>query len=64
MKWRYVINGRRALNGQRYSVTFFGDIELADDGITIYDAMRELAVHVQTNNTEMEHPDSFQLTVS
>jgi hypothetical protein len=62
-KWKAVINGKRALNGERYSATYTGDIEAADDDQTIYDVLRELACHIEDVNSEMEHPDSFQVTL-
>ena len=62
-KWKAVINGKRALNGERYSATYTGDIEAADEEQTIYDVLRELACHLEGVNAEMEHPDSYQVTL-
>lgn len=62
-KWKAVINGKRALNGERYSVTYTGDIEAADEEQTIYDVLRELACHLEGVNADMEHPDSYQVTL-
>lgn len=62
-KWKAVINGKRALNGERYSATYTGDIEAAGEDQTIYDVLRELADHLAQVNAEMERPDSYQVTL-
>ena len=62
-KWKAVINGKRGLNGARYSATYTGDIEAAGDDQTIYDVLRELADHLEQVNAEMELPESYQVTL-
>jgi hypothetical protein len=63
LKWKVVINGKKALNGNPYSVTFRGDVAHADPDSTIFDVARALAGHVQNDN-EMEFVHSMQLTIS
>lgn len=63
LKWKAVINGRKSINGERYSATITGDIEASEDWSTIYDVMHDLAEHLEANNREMELPDSFQITL-
>lgn len=63
LKWKAVINGKKALNGERYSARYTGDVLEAAEGDNIYDVMIGLAVHLGTENAEMEHPDSFQVTL-
>ena len=58
-RWKVVINGRRHLNSERYGATFTGGIQAADAGRSIYDLMHALADYLESNNSEMEHPDSF-----
>lgn len=58
-----MVNGKRAINGERYSVTYTGDIEAADGDQTIYDVLRELACLIEEVNAEMEQPDSYQVTL-
>lgn len=58
-KWKVVVNGRKHLNGVRFAVTYFGTIETADEGSTVYDLMRELADQIEADNREMQFPDSF-----
>lgn len=62
-KWKAVINGKKHLNGERYSVTLSGDIESSQDWATIYDVMHDLAEHLESDNQEMALPDSFQITL-
>lgn len=62
LKWKAVINGRKCLNGARYSATITGKIEASEECI-IYDVMHDLADHLEANNCEMELPDSFQITL-
>jgi hypothetical protein len=61
--WKAVINGRKSINGARYAATLTGDIQAAAEGLTIYDVMHSLAAILETNNAEMELPDSFQVTL-
>lgn len=63
LKWNATINGRRCINGARYSATITGEIESSEDWSTIYDVMHDLAEHLKANNREMELPDSFQITL-
>ena len=61
--WRAVVNGRRALNGARHSITLSGHIEQAEPGSTIFDVMLELADHIEARTADMEIKDSFQITL-
>lgn len=61
-KWKAVVNGKRALNGAAYSVTFFGDVEEAEPEHTLYDAVSLLADELAEKNRDMEHPVSIQIT--
>ena len=63
LKWQAVINGRKCINGARYSATITGEIEASEDWSTIYDVMHNLAKHLASKNREMELPDSFQITL-
>lgn len=63
LRWKAVINGRRCINGSRYSATITGKIEASQEWNTIYDVIHELAEHLEANNREMELPDSFQITL-
>lgn len=63
LKWKAVINGRKCINGARYSATITGEIESSEEWSTIYDVMHDLAEHLEANNGEMELPDSFQITL-
>lgn len=64
MKWKAVINGRRSINGARYSATITGDGEMIDgSNPSAYTALLELATHLEEANKEMQFPDSLQVTV-
>lgn len=63
IKWKAIINGRKCINGARYSATITGEIEASEEWSTIYDVMHDLAEHLEANNREMELPDSFQITL-
>lgn len=62
-QWKAVINGRRSLNGERYSATITGTVESAESWSTIYELMSDLSTHLCLQNAEMEIPDSFQITL-
>jgi len=62
-KWLAVINGKKSVNGERHSVTHSGNIAEADNDKNLYDVLRELACHLEEENTEMEYPDSMQVTI-
>lgn len=64
LHWKAVVNGRNTLNGERYSITTVGQIAEAAPGDTIYDVLRALPAHLETTHKEMEHPDSFQITLA
>ena len=66
--YRVIVNGKKALNGKRYSATYTGDIQNAypegeNDPITIYEVVGELLNHIEQANREMEYPDAIQITV-
>ena len=63
--FKIVINGRRALNGKRHSVTLTGTVEVAaaEEKGTIYEVIRALADYAEAQNAEMELPDGVQITV-
>jgi hypothetical protein len=63
MKWKAIINGKRAANGAQYSATHSGDVPECADGLSIYDILRELACHLEEANAEMEFPDSMRITL-
>lgn len=63
LKWKAVINGRKCINGARYSATITGEIEASEEWSTIYDVMHDLAEHLESHNREMGLPDSFQITL-
>lgn len=63
LRWVAVINGKKCLNGKRYSAKIFGDIEHSEPESTIYEVLRGLADHLEDQNAEMEYPDSFQVTL-
>lgn len=63
-KWKVVANGKRSLNGARYSVTRAGDVVEADGDTTIYDALRELTDFLEDAlPSDLEHVDSIQVTI-
>ena len=62
-KWKVIVNGRRALNGERYGATYTGEIQQVTHLTTIYGVAEALLDHVEEKNREMELPDSFQLTI-
>jgi hypothetical protein len=62
-EWVTVINGKRALNGPRHSITVQGTVEAGDGDETIYDVLRQLVDHIEENTTEMEYPDSIRVTI-
>lgn len=61
-RWQMVINGRRTLNGKRHSVTLEGDVQLADEGVTVFDLLHDLAIQA-ADDCDMEYPDSLQVTI-
>lgn len=61
-KWKAVVNGKRALNGATYGVTFFGDVTQSFPEHTLYDAVCHLADTLAEKNSDMEHPVSIQIT--
>lgn len=61
--WKAVINGQRAINGPRHSITLTGTIEHAEEWSTIIDVMHDLAEHIEAHTKEMEIKDSFQVTL-
>ena len=62
-RWKAVINGKKSINGERYSATYTGDITDAIEGSTIYTFLHDVAEHLETVNAEMEYPDSIQVTL-
>ena len=63
-RWKAVINGKKSINGERYSATYTGDVLEADDDGDIYDFLLSMADHLATVNAEMEYPDSIQVTLA
>lgn len=61
-KWKATVNGRKSLNGERYSATCFGEVAEARDH-SIYDVVMDLAMKLEERNAEMELPDSIQITI-
>ena len=61
--WKCVINGKRHKNSKRYAATYTGDVQGVLDCTTIYDVLRELADYFEVHNADMDHPDSFQVTL-
>lgn len=63
-QWKAVVNGKKALNGVRYSATFFGTVAHAKWGEhSIYDVATSLALELAERNAEMTLPDSIQITI-
>jgi hypothetical protein len=62
-EWKVVINGTKTLNARRYGATYTGTIDASGPDQTIYDVLRALAEYLETQNAEMEQPDSFQATL-
>jgi hypothetical protein len=63
-KWEAKINGKRALNGTRYGVTFDGTIAWSGAAHHFYFVIEHLVKSLRSENKEMELPDSIQLTLS
>ena len=61
--WKAVINGQRAINGTRHSITLAGTIERAEEWSTIIDVLHDLAEHIEEHTKEMQIKDSFQVTL-
>lgn len=64
LKWKAVINGRKSLNGARYSATITGDVVECAPDATIYEFVENLAHHLEEHNKEMALPDSLQITIA
>jgi len=62
LKWQAVINGRKCINGARYSATITGEIEASEDWSTIYDVMHNLAVQV-VRSVRPVPPSCVQMTL-
>lgn len=63
-KWKAVVNGKKALNGARYSATCTGEVTEAVEGEhSIYDVCMNLAMELEERNAEMTLPDSIQITI-
>jgi cystathionine beta-lyase family protein involved in aluminum resistance len=63
LKFKAVVNGRRALNGALYSSTITGDSMIMVEGLTIYDVLAEVAAHLAEQNADMEFPEALQVTI-
>ena len=62
-KWKAVINGRNSLNGERYSITLYGQVEEVYKEVIMADLMHDLVDHIESQTQEMEIKDSFQITL-
>lgn len=63
LRYKVIVNGKRALNGERYGATFPGTVRNSEPGVTIYDVVRELVAHIEELNSDMGLPDSIQITI-
>lgn len=62
--WTAKINGRKHINGERYCATIFGEAEVVEDDVDIYEVLRGLADHIAEKNEDMQYPDSMQVTLT
>ena len=62
-EWTVVVTGRKALNGERYTMTITGAVEAAKEGESLFDALRSLADHIEIETAEMEYPESLRVTL-
>lgn len=58
-RWAVLINGKRTLNAATIGVKFHGEIEEAEDTHNVYDVARALLDHVESQNADMEFPESL-----
>lgn len=61
--FKIVINGKKSLNGERYSITIDGEIGELEDDVTFFDIARQLVDEAETHCVEMAFPDSMRLTI-
>lgn len=62
-EWTAVLNGKRALNGPRHSITVHGTVDDGDGDETLFDVLRQLVDHIEESTCEMEYPDSIRVTI-
>lgn len=62
-RWVAKINGRSSMNGERYGITLHGEITEVPDGLSLYDAVRDLIDHCEAESGSMQFPDSIQITI-
>lgn len=62
-EWKVVVTGRKALNGERHSMTITGVVEEAVEGESIFDALRSLADHIEVETADMQYPDSLRVSI-
>ena len=63
-KWRVVANGKRALNGERHSVTREGDVTAADGDESVFDIASALVADIEPiMRRDLEIIDSIQFTI-
>ncbi|RRJ97843.1 hypothetical protein Ga0100231_005125 [Opitutaceae bacterium TAV4] len=63
-KWKVVVNGKRAINGTRHSITRGGDVAEAEEGTSVFDVVEALLEDMEPIlSGEMEIIDSIQITI-